>query len=895
MRLNFTLATLIFLCLCVTRTSAQLSAGSEAPDFTLTDINGETHNLYDLLDAGKTVVIDFSATWCGPCWNYHNTHAMKDFYIDHGPDGTEESMVFFIEADLNTGLDDLNGETSGTQGDWVEGTPYPIIDLQTSEVSDAYNINYYPTIYKVCSDKKVYEVGQVPASTLGNWIQSCTFEASLAGTTDTECFGEGQGGATLNVSGGYGTPNFNWSNGANTEELSGVEAGTYSVAVSDDNGRTEFISGIDILGPEDPIEIFYSSIIDVGCLGDASGSIVIEAEGGNGVESYAWSTGDVSPEISDVPAGVYEVTVTDANGCEITGAFEVMEPTQLESSSNSQTAHCGGADGMIDFQVFGGTGPYTVDSEYGEVNMTDGTITGLPAGTYEVFVSDANGCETSFEQTIGDTDNPEVFVSNPEMLSCVSASTTLTATVNYDVPENLSYTWIGPDGIIAGANEATITVDQPGEYTVIVEDIEYGCEAEDFAIVQGDVDVPEIAVPADMALDCDHLQLDIAVSIEGGADGLNISWTTADGNIVSGADAQTIGVDAPGTYVVVVSNPENGCFSEQSITVTDDRSYPESNFGFETEELTANFANMSNGNNLTFEWDFGDGATSNEQSPTHTYAFSGVYPVCLTARNNCGSEMVCFDVLVEAAASAIQIGYVVSHVACAGDANATIQLTIAGGVAPFTYEWTGPNGFSSTEQNIADLTAGAYIVLVEDSDGNQAQVQIFVNEPEALATDVAVASDLWGSSIDLEVTGGTAPYNYQWSNGATTEDLSNVTSGEYTCEITDANGCVIAIESITVGNPIEVPDPPAWDRDVSRVTLEGNPGIQPINIHVHGASLNSEHNFQLVNVAGMLVSSGKWYGNYHSADFTNQINGIYMLAIYNNDGWVATEKIFIGK
>ena len=92
------IALIIFIC----PSNAQLSVNSIAPNWTLTDIDGNSHTLYDYLDEGKTVVIDFSTTWCGPCWNYHQSHALKDVYNSYGPNGTDEMMVFWIEGDLET-------------------------------------------------------------------------------------------------------------------------------------------------------------------------------------------------------------------------------------------------------------------------------------------------------------------------------------------------------------------------------------------------------------------------------------------------------------------------------------------------------------------------------------------------------------------------------------------------------------------------------------------------------------------------------------------------------------------------------------------------------------------------------------------------------------------------
>ena len=156
---------------------AQLADGSIAPDWTLTDLNGTTHNLYTYLNAGKTVYIDVSATWCGPCWSYHNTHALRDLYDNYGPGGTNELMVFYIEGDGATTLADLNGTTGASQGDWVTGTTYPIINPSASATTTFnanYAIGYFPTIYMICPDRSITEVGQAPMTTLYAAKSSCS-------------------------------------------------------------------------------------------------------------------------------------------------------------------------------------------------------------------------------------------------------------------------------------------------------------------------------------------------------------------------------------------------------------------------------------------------------------------------------------------------------------------------------------------------------------------------------------------------------------------------------------------------------------------------------------------------------------------------------------------------
>lgn len=155
----------------------QLQNGSVSPDFTLTDINGTQHNLYNYLNQGKTVYIDFFACHCPTCWNYHNTHAVSNLYDQYGPNSSSNDVfVIAIEYDANNGLNELNGISGNTQGDWVSGSNYPIINPEGAErstiISD-YQVIYYPMVYAICPDKTVTLIGTQNTSTLYNHVASC--------------------------------------------------------------------------------------------------------------------------------------------------------------------------------------------------------------------------------------------------------------------------------------------------------------------------------------------------------------------------------------------------------------------------------------------------------------------------------------------------------------------------------------------------------------------------------------------------------------------------------------------------------------------------------------------------------------------------------------------------
>lgn len=125
------------------QSNAQLPDGSTAPDFTLTDRDGVTHNLYTYLNEGKAVFIKFFACHCPSCWSYHNTHKLDTLYQMYGPDGTDQMMVLMLEHDVNN-PEAFTGGGTYTQGDWTLNNSVPMCDVEglDRDVFDDYKLNW---------------------------------------------------------------------------------------------------------------------------------------------------------------------------------------------------------------------------------------------------------------------------------------------------------------------------------------------------------------------------------------------------------------------------------------------------------------------------------------------------------------------------------------------------------------------------------------------------------------------------------------------------------------------------------------------------------------------------------------------------------------------------------
>jgi thiol-disulfide isomerase/thioredoxin len=166
-----------------TNVNAQLPDGSIAPNFTITDLNGVSHNLYDVLAEDKAVVIDFFATWCTPCWVVHSSHALSNIYNKYGLDGTNEIMVFGIESDVASDVADILGTGDNTIGNWTEGNDYPFAD--DFRVAREYQSPGYPSLFIIRPNKRIYFASEIfPVENISPNADSLAYSAAARGAND---------------------------------------------------------------------------------------------------------------------------------------------------------------------------------------------------------------------------------------------------------------------------------------------------------------------------------------------------------------------------------------------------------------------------------------------------------------------------------------------------------------------------------------------------------------------------------------------------------------------------------------------------------------------------------------------------------------------------------------
>ena len=610
---------------------------------------------------------------------------------------------------------------------------------------------------------------------------------------NVSCFGESTGLINLTVSAGTAPYTFSWSNGAITEDVNALAAGNYSVVITDSRGCT-ITENMTITQPSSVLTV-TGSASQITCNGAADGIINVTVSGGTAPYAFNWSNGSTAEDLNSLPAGTYNLTVTDNNGCTETASYTITDPPLLVLTGTTTDVTCNGAnDGRIDVSMSGGEGPYTFAWSNGE---TTEDVTGLAPGTYSVNVTDSRGC--SVNQTF---------------------------TITQPITLNLAYTFTDVDcfGNSTGAIDITVTGGTaPYAYSwdtgSITEDLS-GLNAGNYNVTVTDTNgcsiVESITISQPVAvLVANGTPSDI--SCFGGSDGsvvLNPTGGTAPYTYSwnNGETTKDVFGLSVGTYQVTVRD-FNGCAVTETYTIAMPPALQVS--GVDTDIVCHGVATgaidltVSGGTTpYTFTWS--NGETTEDVSGLS----AGNYQVTVVDASGC-TQIRNFEITQPLALNLVST---VNDVTCFGAADGNVQQNVSGGVAPYAYSWS--NG--ETTKDIFNLVGGTYTVTITDGNGCITTQDYTVNEPVAALTASGVVTDerCFGDNqgaIDLTITGGSAPYAIAWNQGATTEDIAGLGQGVYQVNVRDANNCTV-VTNFTVGGPSEI----SVSAIVEDVTCNGN-------------------------------------------------------------------------
>ena len=444
--------------------------------------------------------------------------------------------------------------------------------------------------------------------------------------TDVNCAGALTGSASINVTGANGMVSYSWSPNVSTSATAtNIAAGTYSITATDGAGC---ITSQTITITEPPQLMAAVGGFNVSCFGACDGQMAAIPQGGTPGYTYLWSTGCTLPNCNNVCGGSYNITITDANGCTLTQSVVVTEPSPITLNTSSTPAHCNQADGSAIANATGGSGTL---SYTWMPSGTGSTLNNILPGTYQVTVTDANGCTETAVVPVSNIPGPQVVVANITNIDCYGNSNGSITVNAMGGTGGLSYAWTPAP---AAGNSNTVSGLTAGTYQVTVTDGE-GCTAS----IGGTVVEPPLLTVAPVSTPssvCIGQPVQLSANEGGGTPGYTINWNP-------GGTGSTITVNptATTTYTVDVTD-QNGCNAVSIVGVTvSDNPVPL----FTANQVTGcapvcvNFNDLSTvsiGTITQWSWDFGDGNTSTAQNPYHCYNAPGPYTVTLNVVNSLG-------------------------------------------------------------------------------------------------------------------------------------------------------------------------------------------------------------------------------------------------------------------
>ena len=668
-------------------------------------------------------------------------------------------------------------------------------------------------------------------------------------TTILNCANFCDASVTALVSGGVAPYTYQWNTGSTGPVLPNVPVGTYTVTITDGNG-CQIVESATVTAPP-PLTVDVAST-NPDCGTGQTGSATATGMGGVPPYTYLWSTGANTQTLNNLAPGTYTVSVTDQNGCVTTEAVTILAAGDLSLSvSTTGSADCDGPTGTATVSVTGGTAPFSYVFSEG-INNGSATAQFLPAGTFSVTVTDANGCEAMTDFTVGGLGGLDIAIDATPAACGQGGGTAGVMILSGTGP--FTYEWS------TGATTPVITGLPGGVYSVTVLDAN-GCD--DSATVTID-DGANIMVSG-MSFDAscgNGADGSIALTVMGGATPYQYAWSNgASGtNILSGLTA--------GSYSVTVTDA-NGCVTTESFSVGEPAliTVLVNTNGAGCTTATGSATVTASGGTGAFTYTF-SGGTANGTNVTGLAA--GNYTVSVTDQNNCVATA---NFTIDADDSNLMATVTTTDTGCTG-ATGSASVSVSGANGALTYLWST----GATAPVVSNLAAGSYSVTVTDGQGctavatgtvaagsNTVSVSVMVDA----ATDAC--ADAPTGQLTATAAGGTAPYTYVWSDGTTDATLSGLTAGTYSVTVTDAQGCT-ATTTTTLTGANALGDFVFNDNNGNGLLDNGDTGVNGAMVTLTGTSTTG----QTINVS--TTTTG---GTYR---FDNLPDGTYQVCLTLPDG-----------
>lgn len=591
-----------------------------------------------------------------------------------------------------------------------------------------------------------------------------------------------------------GTPPYTYTwlpSGGNGSVAINLSPNSYTVLAKDATGCTG--SGQLIIYSNTGINLMFSTINNL-CYGESNGQINVTAQNATSPINYAWNPpAPNSSSITGLPAGIYQLTATDALGCTSTGTTVITQPTDIITSVAIKTLSCNGALSSATAQVNGGTSPYTYS--WSPVTGTNSVLPNIPAGNYSVTITDGNSCKKTVSVSI---------TQPPAMQNTLTlTNATCNSFTNGSASSNItggnpaySYTW-SPINV----NASSVSGLGAGNYTLFVKDSKSCTYTETFVISQPAAITQTITHTDEFCINADGTA---TVNVNGGTAPYTFTWSTMPVQTNSVATGL-----AAGNYTVQIKDSKN-CTSQAVVTIGN---------------ISNMLATVTNKNDVSCFGGCNGSATSaiSGGSGPYTYNWLGVPSATNQSVNNLcqGTYTVkitdalgCYATTTVNISEPTQLSYSIGGVAtiCSGS-NTALSASVNGGTPGYTYNWQ-PGSLTGVTVVVSPTVSTGYSLTVTDSKGCTGAVKVysvFVNPPLTLSSgsgNINVCPNV-PTSITVNANGGDGNYNYTWMPGNVHNYSISVNVNSttiFTVTITDGCGSTpltntVSVNVLAVANP----------------------------------------------------------------------------------------------